>query len=254
MKKTATVLKYIFLIVFAVLCTIASLMFFLSLGDEDTSFVIFLGVVAVLLFAITLFLVRSAKKGREKEPNVSPAAEFATPAGPATPVDPAGTVAPTEPPDPVEPDDPRAYTTAHQNFGKYQLLSGLNMPTGTTCKVVAAGNKMVISALKQEYTLQNRKIIGVDIQTMKDFQKQYVSSIGGAVAGGVLLGPLGAILGGMAQKKTIKNTTPLLIVTYEKEPGDIQYIIFKLPPNGSYFARQLVSIYKKPTKKSGSVE
>ena len=254
MKKTVTVLKFIFSIVFAVLCMFSFLMLFLSLGDDDTSFIIFLGVVAALFFAITVLLARSARKELKKGPAVSPEAELATtpvPKAPVEPVEPAETVAPSVPAElsvPAEPADPRSYTTARQRFGKYELLSGLNMPTGTTCKVVAAGDKLVISALKQEYTLPNRKIIGVDIQTIKDFQKQYVSSVGGAVAGGVLLGPLGAILGGMAKQKIVKNTTPLLIVTYEKEPGDIQYIVFKLPPNGSYFANGLVSAYKRPTK------
>lgn len=202
MKNATTALKY-GLSVFLALCSILLLAAALSSDTNDSFDVIFNGGLAIGCFGISILLAQSAKNDGSKSADIS-----------------------SDPSDfsPIAPEDPRAYTTARKNSGKFQLLSGLNMPTGTTCKVVAAGDKMVISALKQEYTLPNRKIIGVDIQTMKDFQKQYVSSIGGAVAGGVLLGPLGAILGGMAQQKTIKNTTPLLIVTYEKEPMDIQYI------------------------------
>lgn len=43
------------------------------------------------------------------------------------------------------------------------------------------------------------------IKTDKEIQQQYVSSVGGAVGGAVLFGPLGAITGGRAKKKTVKE-------------------------------------------------
>lgn len=179
MKNFPPVLKVACSIILAC-CSILSLAIALYSDENETSNVITYASFAVVFFCASLLLARSAKGTGNKSADIS-----------------------SEPSDisPIAPEDPRAYTTSRKNSGKFQLLSGLNMPTGTTCKVVAAGDKLVISALKQEYTLPNRKIISVDIQTMKDFQKQYVPSIGGAIAGGVLLGQLGAILGGMAQQK-----------------------------------------------------
>lgn len=96
MKKIATVLKYLFSVVFGLLCAFIILMIFIPTETEDISFLVFLAVVAALFFAITVLLVRSANKGRKKEPTVFPSDGFAPPAGPIAPVEPAETFAPAD--------------------------------------------------------------------------------------------------------------------------------------------------------------
>ncbi|MEH2944892.1 hypothetical protein VSQ32_19130 [Lachnospiraceae bacterium KK002] len=55
------------------------------------------------------------------------------------------------------------------------------------------------------FELEKSKITDMCIKTDKEIQQQYVSSVGGAVGGAVLFGPLGAITGGRAKKKTVKE-------------------------------------------------
>lgn len=55
----------------------------------------------------------------------------------------------------------------------------------------------------------------------------YVSSIGGTVGGAMLFGTLGAMTGGRAKKKTVKNETHhYLIITYQSP--DVKCIGFEI--------------------------
>ena len=73
-----------------------------------------------------------------------------------------------------------------------------------------------------------------EIQTAISKQDQYVSSTGRAVAGYMLLGPLGAALGGRARKKTVTNQTTIsksvehyLIFTYV-DNNEVKCIAFEI--------------------------
>lgn len=110
-------------------------------------------------------------------------------------------------------------------FEKFPFFSGLNLPQNVMCNVVCLKSRIVIEANGQEFSLPAEKIIDVSVMTHKEIQKQYVSSIGGAVAGAVLLGPLGAVLGGSATKKQIATKNKYLIFTY-KSQKETRYILF----------------------------
>lgn len=135
-----------------------------------------------------------------------------------------------------------------------ELLSGLNIPQGVKCLVEATGTTLSISALRQTYVIQNKQIRAVSIQTVSEMQKQYVSSVGGAVAGAMLFGGLGAIIGGAAKQKSIRSDTKLFIISYESGEGDIQYVIFKLNPGSlSTAPERIVRSYKDLTKNTRTV-
>lgn len=69
-----------------------------------------------------------------------------------------------------------------------------------------------------------------DVGFSGDVQKhdQYVSSVGGAVAGAVLFGPVGAAVGGRAKKKTSTTGNVYLVFTYKsldnKEIKSISFV------------------------------
>lgn len=90
-------------------------------------------------------------------------------------------------------------------------------------------------------TLMREKITDMVIKTDTEIQKQIVSSTGGAIAGAVLFGPLGAIIGGRA--KTIKTHTSYLIITYKDDNGDLAYIGFDT--KGSLKQFKLINEFKK---------
>lgn len=73
--------------------------------------------------------------------------------------------------------------------------------------------------------LSKEKITDMCIKTDIDIQNQVVSSVGGAVGGAMLFGPLGAMIGGRAKTKKVKNVTTYLIITYSSD-NELKYIGF----------------------------
>lgn len=110
-------------------------------------------------------------------------------------------------------------------WGKYKLASGLNLPEGIPCYVYCLKRSIVVEAASQEFRLPTDRIVTALVMTKTQIQHQYVSSIGGTIAGAMMLGTVGAALGGMAKKKTIKNNTKYLVVAYQGQE-DIHYMIF----------------------------
>lgn len=84
-----------------------------------------------------------------------------------------------------------------------------------------------ISGGGNNFVLQKDKISEISVMTDTEIQKQYVSSIGGAVAGGVVFGPLGAIVGGRAKEKKTKTKTYYLIFTYVSD-NEVRYMSFEI--------------------------
>lgn len=135
------------------------------------------------------------------------------------------------------------------SHGKLQLVGGLiDLPEGTICKVVYNTDKIVFTASGQEFTLNASKMIDVSVMTPKEIQTQYVSSVGGAVAGAVLLGPLGAIIGGTASKKQFTTKRKYLIFTYLSD-GETKYIVFDVttrPADGNRIKSTYRFLKKSP--------
>ena len=87
-----------------------------------------------------------------------------------------------------------------------------------------------------------------------EIQQQYVSSVGGAVGGAVLFGPLGAMIGGRAKKKTDTTTTYYMIITYKNAENNIAYIGFDIS-NCILPAHKLIDAFEKNnTKGSAHIE
>lgn len=136
---------------------------------------------------------------------------------------------------------------------KLQLVGGLNLPEGTTCSTMCYEDKISFSANGQDFSLLADKLIDVSVMTTKEIQKQYVSSIGGAVAGAMLLGPIGAILGGSAQQKSIRKNNKYLVFTYLSDE-ETKYVIFDVT-SCAYVGNQIKSKYKYlKTKENVKVE
>lgn len=117
-------------------------------------------------------------------------------------------------------------------------MAGLPISEGVSCECGLEKEQFNFNGGGNEFNLKFDKITSLDIKTDVEIQKQYVSSVGGAVGGAVLFGPLGAIIGGRAKKKTHKETTYYLIFTYLKNQ-EVSYISFEIPSMSIYKARAL---------------
>jgi hypothetical protein len=93
--------------------------------------------------------------------------------------------------------------------------------------VTSTPDMLRVGSLGRNIEVKPEDIIGIRVQTHTDVQQQYVSSAGGAVAGAMLAGVPGALVGGRDKKKEIKDTTNYLVITY-KSCGEVNNIVLKL--------------------------
>lgn len=113
----------------------------------------------------------------------------------------------------------KSYTMKHVN--------GLPIAENINCNVTATDDKFIFSSGVMKFELEKVKITDMCINTDRELQQQYVSSVGGTIAGAVLFGPLGAIIGGRAKKKKVKDEVHnYFIITYQSD--GIKYIVFEV--------------------------
>lgn len=110
-------------------------------------------------------------------------------------------------------------------MGKHQ--TGLPIAQDVVCRITNQDDEFQISGGGNDFVLRKDKISEISVMTDTEIQKQYVSSIGRAVAGGVVFGPLGAMVGGRAKEKKTKTKTYYLIFTYVSD-NEIHYMSFEI--------------------------
>lgn len=83
---------------------------------------------------------------------------------------------------------------------------------------------------KPEVNLKFEQITGVNVVSEKEILEKNKSTIGRSAIGGVLLGPLGAIVGGMSGigTKQDSNTHYYMVVNYRSIEKEIKVLSFKL--------------------------
>lgn len=130
--------------------------------------------------------------------------------------------------------------------GRFICVSGLELPPETACTVAYYPDRITISAMNQNFSLRHDRIKDVSTKTVTEIQKQYVSSAGGAVAGGLVFGPLGALIGGRTKTKYDQRDTRFIIFTYadSADGQKLQYIVFRYSAFDSS-VKKFLSAYKE---------
>ena len=129
-------------------------------------------------------------------------------------------------------------------------LSGLPIPEGVPCKARTYKDRIEFISGTTNISLSRSKITDVRVMKADEIQKQSVSSVGGAVMGAVLLGPIGAVIGGRAKQKKIHNKTHCLLVTYYGKDNTMATIAFDAEKDVSQ-AHCLASEFKRLNKNQG---
>ena len=133
----------------------------------------------------------------------------------------------------------KAHGLTQQLIAKHTY--GLPIAEGLACTIQAYNDHIDFLSGTTHITLKNET----------EIQKQYVSSVGGAVGGAVLFGPLGAMIGGRAKKKTSKTTSFYFIITYKKADAALDYLGFDV--SGCVWqASKLVDEFHKNNKKGNT--
>lgn len=138
-----------------------------------------------------------------------------------------------------------------KEFGVFNHVVGLPLPEKVPCSVYWCENKIVIDGGGSTFNLNLDKVKDVLTTTSTDIEKAYVSSAGGAMAGGMLFGPLGAIVCGRTKEKKSKTVYTYLVITYIKD-DKLEYISFDATNNLK--AYQLISLFKQCPKITEEIE
>ena len=86
---------------------------------------------------------------------------------------------------------------------KFLHGSGLPVAAKAECQLLSYPDRYDFYFGKTKFSLAKSKVTDVCCKDETQFQQQYVSSAGGAVGGGMLFGPVGAMVGGRTKKKPI---------------------------------------------------
>ena len=126
--------------------------------------------------------------------------------------------------------------------------AGLPIAENILCKIDYFKDKIVIEGSGTIFNLSTDKIMDISIKTDTEIETFYNSSIGGAVAGAFVLGPLGAMIGGRRKKKEVKKTENFLVITYDKD-DEVNFIVFNAKTD-PFKANKLVKIFRESGIKS----
>ncbi len=117
------------------------------------------------------------------------------------------------------------------NHITFYHVNGLPITENMPCEISSYPDRIEFESGTTKISLSRQKITDMCVKTDTEIQQQAVSSIGGAIAGGVMFGPLGAIIGGRAKNKKVKTVTKYLIITYINDNEEIKYIGFDIQNN-----------------------
>ncbi len=135
-------------------------------------------------------------------------------------------------------------------YTAFHHINGLPIAENLLCEVFSYPDRIEFKAGTTNIKLAREKITDMCLKFDTEIQNQAVSSVGGAIAGGVMFGTLGAIIGGRAKTKKVKNTTQYLIITYAGEQGELKYIGFDIK-NNPPSAAKLVKEFRELNTNSG---
>ena len=95
--------------------------------------------------------------------------------------------------------------------------------------------------------LKYEQIIAANVVTEKEIIESDKSVVGRAVVGGVLLGPLGAIVGGMSGigNKAKANTHYFMVINYKSNTGETKILSFEIVGSSLHWSEFIKELKNK---------
>ena len=109
-------------------------------------------------------------------------------------------------------------------FARFKPMIGPELPPCDLCDVTFLKSRILIEMSGYQLSIASEKLMDVSIITKKEIEMARYSDAGGAIAGGMIAGPIGAIIGGVGVNK-IETKTEILAITYFSH-GDIGFVAF----------------------------
>ncbi|MNW41168.1 hypothetical protein D3C74_182970 [compost metagenome] len=136
-------------------------------------------------------------------------------------------------------------------YSKMHHVEGLPLGENTVCTVSVTHNSMVIEGGGTNFVLEARQIRAAEVKTDIEIANIVHSSAVKGVAGGLLFGPIGLVVGARATNKQKKNYTYYLIINYENSKGELTALMFdggNLPLGAQKIANKLKPITERNPK------
>jgi hypothetical protein len=105
-------------------------------------------------------------------------------------------------------------------------FSGLPIPENMRCQIQVFVNRIEIIAGKQTFSIPMERICGAEISFKLDQTYKIKTSLGKAAIGGMVLGPVGAIVMGGPQSKKDYKSQNYLIISYINTNQENAYLVF----------------------------
>jgi len=123
--------------------------------------------------------------------------------------------------------------------GSFAHAAGLGIASGEICYLNLEEENLTIFGGGTRFALSVEKITSISTKYDTEVQKQLVSSTGGAIAGAMLFGVPGALIGGKVKEKEITTYNNFMCISYKKDDG-IACILFaiKAPSDALPFITQ----------------
>lgn len=109
---------------------------------------------------------------------------------------------------------------------KFTHVMGLPVMEGAVCKVLSKPDKITIRTQGTVWVLPKEKIKYIGQEENVKIYAQAVSSIGGALVGGMMFGTVGAAVGGMAKQRNFQSKRLYLVIAYTGDDDSVKYIVF----------------------------
>lgn len=110
-------------------------------------------------------------------------------------------------------------------------VEGLPLAEKTLCSLSLVDNTLVISGGGSEFVLNTSQIGAAEVKTDVEIAHIVTSSAAKGIAGGLLFGPIGLVVGSRAKSKEKRTATPYLILNYTNSEGVLSSMLFEASLN-----------------------
>jgi hypothetical protein len=110
-------------------------------------------------------------------------------------------------------------------------VEGLPISEKTICVLSLTPDKLLIEGGGTDFNIGNSQIRAVEVKTDTEIANIVHSSAAKGIAGGLLFGPIGLIVGSRAKSKEKRTNTYYLIINYMNSSGEMAALMFDGGPS-----------------------